>query len=102
MKRGLTTILAACAAILIAGAAQADGDAAAGKVLAKKCVGCHGAKGEGKKKNPPIAGIDQAAFVKSLKDYKTGARKHKMMKFAVKKLKDKDFNNLAAYYATLK
>lgn len=102
MKRNVMVVLAACAAFLIAGAAQADGDAAAGQALAKKCVACHGAKGEGKKKNPPIAGIDQAMFVKSLKDYKSGARKHKMMKFVVKKLKDKDLDDLAAYYATLK
>lgn len=103
MKQGWLVVLAACAALLVAGVAQAaGGDAALGKTKAAKCTACHGSKGEGKRKNPPIAGLDRADFVKSLHDYKSGARKNVMMKMATKKLSERDFADLAAYYATLK
>lgn len=102
MKRYWLAAVAASAVLVAAGFAQADGDVAAGQTLAKKCAGCHGKMGEGKKKNPPIAGLDEATFAKNLHDYKSGARKDPMMKMAVKKLSDQDMANLAAYYVTLK
>ncbi len=102
MKQGMLVVAAVCAASLIAGVARAGGgDAALGETKAGKCAICHGPRGEGKRKNPPIAGLDPAAFVKSMRDYKSGARKNGMMKMATKKLSEKDFADLAAYYATL-
>ena len=100
MKQGSMVILAACAVFLIAGVAQAGGDVAAGQALAKKCAACHGAKGEGKKKNPPIAGLDPAAFAKSLHDYKSGARKNAIMAGMVAPLSERDMEDLAAYFAS--
>ena len=101
MKTGL--IMAAVAAFMFvaSGPAQA-GDAAAGETLAKKCAGCHGKNGEGKKDNPPIAGMEESAFIQDMADYKSGKREHKAMMGAAKKLSDEDFANLAAYYASLK
>jgi cytochrome c553 len=89
-------------AMAVSGTSFADGDTGAGEKLAKKCKACHGAKGEGKKKNPPIAGMEEAAFVKAMEDYKSGAKEHKMMKKAAKKLNGDDIANLAAYYKSLK
>lgn len=102
MKRYWLATVAAGVVFVAAGFAQAAGDVAAGQALSKKCAACHGKMGEGKKKNPSIAGLDEAAFVKSMHDYKSGARKNAMMKMSVKKLSDQDMANLAAYYATLK
>lgn len=102
MKRYWLAAFAAGAVLGAVGLAQADGDVAAGQALAKKCAACHGKMGEGNRNNPPIAGLDKARFAKSLHDYKSGARKNSMMKMAVKKLRDQDMANLAAYYATLK
>jgi cytochrome c553 len=85
----------------MAGTAQAAGDAAAGKAKAKSCAGCHGADGKGVKKNPPLAGKDEAAFVAAMNDYKSGAKKHSMMNMLSKKLSDADIANLAAYYSSL-
>ena len=96
--------LVAAATILalgLAGTAQAGGDAAAGEAKAKSCAGCHGADGKGKASNPPIAGMDEAAFLASMADYKTGVKKHAMMNMLAKKLNDQDVANLAAYYASL-
>lgn len=81
------------------GATLAGGDAAAGATKAGQCASCHGANGEGSGDNPKIAGMDQAAFVKAMSDYKSGARKHMMMEMFAKKLSDQDFADLAAFYA---
>jgi len=101
MMRTWLIVAAAVLALGMAGTAQAGGDAAAGKAKAKSCVGCHGADGKGVKKNPPIAGKDEAAFVAAMNDYKSGAKKHSMMNMLTKKLSDADIANLAAYYASL-
>lgn len=77
-------------------------DADAGKAKAKSCANCHGANGEGKGKWPAIAGMDQKKFVAAMEEYKAGTRKDGMMKTSVAKLATKDFEDLAAYYATLK
>ena len=44
--------------------------------------------------------MDEAAFVKAMNDYKSGARKHMMMEMFAKKLSDQDNADLAAFYAT--
>lgn len=102
MNRKLLFALAACTALGLAGPAAAAGDIAAGKAIEKKCSGCHGAQGEGKGPNPPLAGMDYAKHVAAMEDYKTGKRKHKMMEMLVKKMSDKEIQDLAAYYESLK
>ena len=86
----------------VTGAALAAGDAAAGKAKSGTCAGCHGAHGEGKKPNPPLAGMAEDKFVQALSDYKSGKRANAMMKNFASKLSDADAANLAAYYASLK
>lgn len=100
MKRMIA--LASIALLGIAGTALAAGDAAAGKAKAGPCAGCHGANGEGKKPNPPLAGKNEAQFVQALKDFKSGKRANGPMKMFATKLSDDDMANLAAYYASLK
>ena len=82
--------------------AQAAGDAETGKAKAGSCAGCHGANGEGRGSNPPLAGKDENAFVQAMQDYKTGKRSNAMMKTFAAALSDQDVANLAAYYASLK
>jgi cytochrome c553 len=101
MKRILLTS-AALALLSIFGVAQAGGDPAAGKAKAASCAGCHGANGEGVKPNPPLAGLPEAKFVQAMKDYKSGKRANPIMKSFAGPLSDQDFENLAAYYASLK
>jgi cytochrome c553 len=103
MIRNLMMILAACALIGATVPAKAGGDTAAGKTYAaKKCKSCHGAKGEGKKKNPPLAGISVEKHVQAMMDYKTGSRKHKLMQRLAKKMSDKQITDVATFYAGLK
>jgi len=102
MKASFLMVAMTALVFAAAGPAWADGDADAGKALAKKCAGCHGANGEGKKKNPPLAGMATDAFAQAMADYKSGKRDNKMMVRTAKKLSDDDVANLAAYYAGLK
>ena len=102
MKTSFLMVAMTALVFAASGPAQAGGDADAGKAKAKACAGCHGANGEGKKKNPPVAGMAEDAFIQAMQDYKSGKREHKAMVRAAKKLSDEDFANMAAYYAGLK
>ena len=86
----------------VIGTAQAGGDAKAGKAKAGACAGCHGANGEGKAPNPKLAGLAEDKFVQDLKDYKSGKRNNPIMKTFASQLSEKDMENLAAYFASLK
>ena len=98
-----TLLTAGTLALLsIFGVAQAGGDPAAGKAKAAVCAACHGAKGEGVKPNPPLAGLPEGRFVEAMKDYKSGKRPNPVMKSFAAPLGDQDIANLAAYYASLK
>ena len=96
----LTTGLVALLGVV--GTVQAAGDVAAGKTKAAACTGCHGANGEGKDANPPLAGKSEGALAQALQDYKSGKRSNAIMKSFASKLSDEDIANLAAFYASLK
>ncbi len=102
MKNRVLMLSVAALAIGMAGTAWADGDAAAGEALAKKCAACHGADGKGKKDNPNIVGLSTADFIKDMHDFASGKRESKAMGATSKKLSEDDIENLAAYYASLK
>jgi cytochrome c553 len=102
MNRTLLTATIIVASIGIVGAAQAAGDAEAGKAKSATCVGCHGANGQGVAPNPAIAGKPEAQFVQVLKDYKSGAKPNPVKRGITAALSDQDMENLAAYYASLK
>ena len=78
------------------------GDAKAGRQKALQCQACHGLDGLAKIPGaPPIAGQVEEYLVKSLNDYKTGARKHEMMTVVMQNLAQQDIEDLAAYYASI-
>jgi cytochrome c553 len=101
MNRMLLTALIV-GSVWLAGAAQAAGDAAAGKAKATACAMCHGPNGEGTQMAPKLAGMDSAKFVQALQDYKSGKKDNAMMKAQAGPLSADDMANLAAYYASLK
>jgi cytochrome c553 len=101
MKHTLLTV-GFVALLAMFGAAQAGGDASAGKAKADACAGCHGASGEGKDPYPALAGKPEDQLVQAMKDYKSGKRKNAIMKALASKLSDPDTADVAAYYASLK
>jgi len=75
----------------------------AGKAAAAGCAGCHGETGVTRTPGmPSLAGLDPRYFVASLIAYKSGKRKHDMMKTLISALSDADLNNIALFYATQK
>jgi cytochrome c553 len=97
-------IAAGAAGMLLAGAALADGDAAAGKQKTTMCEGCHGIPGyktafPAVYNVPKLGGQHAGYIVKALQGYKSGERSHPTMRAIAAGLSDKDMADLAAYYA---
>ena len=82
----------------------AAGDAANGAKLYKKCIMCHGKKGEGKvsQKAPKLAGQYDWYIVSQLKAFKSKKRVNPKMYPFIKNLSDKDYADLGAYISTMK
>ena len=99
----MTRLLATLVACALAGAAQASGDAGAGKQKASQvCAACHGPAG-GKPsapENPILAGQHYDYLVRALKDYKSGKRENPIMKGFAASLSTQDIEDLAAWFAS--
>ena len=102
-RYGLLAISAAMA-FFLAASAWAEGDPARGRARAQMCEGCHGIA-DYRTAYPevypvPRIGGQQAAYIiKTLQDYKTGARKHPTMRGIAATLTEQDMADLASYYA---
>ena len=91
--------VAACAALLAGGFAQAA-TPAAGKEKSKTCAACHGADGNSAAADfPRLAGQHYDYLVKALSDYKAGDRKNAIMAPQAANLSKRDIEDLAAYFS---
>lgn len=96
-------IVSAVAVIAAMSANVNAADVAAGKAKAAMCAACHGANGiSAIPMYPNLAGQKAQYTVKQLKAFKSGTRKDPVMAPMAMALSDKDMENLAAYYASLK
>ncbi|WP_207462631.1 cytochrome c [Azospirillum sp. SYSU D00513] len=78
------------------------GDAQAGRQKALQCQTCHGMDGLAKiPAAPNLAGQPEDYLIKSLTDYKTGARKNEMMSVVAPGLSEIDIADLAAYFNSI-
>jgi cytochrome c553 len=91
-----TAVVLAFVSIGSASAANPD----AGKEKSRPCAACHGADGNSAASDfPRLAGQHSDYLLKSLKDYKSGARKNPIMQPQVANLSVRDMEDIAAYYA---
>jgi len=74
--------------LLANGAAQAAGDAGAGKARAAGCAACHGPNGQGVPPNPALAGKSADDLLQAMQDYKSGKRNNAVMKALMAGLSD--------------
>lgn len=75
----------------------------AGKVAAASCAGCHGETGVSKTPGTPnLAGLDPKHLIAAMSGYKSGHRKHELMKALLGPVGDTDMGNIALYYALQK
>ena len=95
-------MLAGLAALAAAGPAAA-GDVQAGRQKAQVCSVCHGPLGLHTAPDAPSLAGQPALYVAAqLRAYRSGARKHEVMKVMAQPLTDADIDNLAAWYASIK
>ena len=91
--------LAAIALGLTLGTAQA-GNPEAGKEKSRTCAACHGTDGNSATGDfPRLAGQHYDYLLKSLKDYKSGARKNAIMAPLAASLTPRDMDDLAEFYS---
>ncbi|MBF9234397.1 c-type cytochrome [Microvirga alba] len=77
-------------------------DAQTGRDKVIVCQACHGMDGLSKTPEAPnLAGQVEGYLVKTLNDYRSGARKNESMNIVAKDLSDEDIANAAAYYAAI-
>jgi cytochrome c553 len=100
----MSRLLIVLAALALAGAAQAAGNAEAGKQKAQVCAACHGPEGNKPTapENPILAGQHYDYLVKALQDYKSGKRNNAIMKGFAASLSKQDMEDLAAWFASQK
>lgn len=102
---GLVCSFLASAAGAPAAAADASGNAEAGRHKASMCVGCHNIPGY-KTAFPSVYSVPRldrqhaAYMVNALKAYKSGDRNHPSMRAVAASLTDQDMADLAAFYAS--
>jgi cytochrome c553 len=78
-------------------------DADAGKQRAKMCLNCHGQDGNSTTSHiPSLAGQKPAYIANQLRAFRSGVRKDGMMNNMAKGLSNKEINNLAAFFTSLK
>lgn len=74
-----------------------------GKTAAAVCTGCHGVAGiSNTPGTPSLAGLDPKYLVAAMSGYKSGRRKHDLMKALLGPIGDTDLANIALYYALQK
>lgn len=102
MKHSILSVLMMCA---VPALADATGDAAAGRIKASTCTGCHGIPGYHNTyptyKVPKIAGQDYSYLVAALQAYRNGERDHRTMRLQAQSLSEQDIQDISAWLASL-
>jgi cytochrome c553 len=94
MLRG---VVAAIGGASIAAAVVASAEAPPG---AASCSGCHPASNRVTSPVPRLAGLDRAAIVKAMQDFRSGARAGTVMDRISRGFTDPELQAIAAWYAT--
>ncbi len=100
MYKKTTLVLAGFVGLALSGVASAADVHT--RVIASTCMSCHGPDGKSLGAIPSITGLDKDYFVKSMKDFKSGARSGTIMKRHASGYTDAEFEAMGAYFARLK
>ena len=90
-------VAAAIGLTSIAAAVVASAEPPAG---AASCSGCHPASTRVTSPVPRLAGLDRAAMVKAMQDFRSGQRPGTVMDRIAKGFTDEEIQAIAAWYAT--
>ena len=94
MQRALA---AAIGFVSIAAAAVVSAEPPAG---AAACSGCHPTSARVTSPVPRLAGLDRAAIVRAMRDFRSGTRAATVMDRIAKGFTDEEIQAIAAWYAT--
>jgi len=73
-----------------------------GAMLGNTCAGCHGTLGAAENvKIPPLAGLDAAQFVATMRAYRDGSQSGTIMNRVARAYSDAEIDAMAAYFAAL-
>jgi len=92
-------LVVAIGIVSIATAAVASAEPPAG---AASCSGCHPSSARVSSPVPRLTGMDQAAIVKAMQDFRSGQRAGTVMDRIAKGFTDDEIQAIAAWYATQK
>ena len=87
----------AAAIALIAAATVASAESPAG---AASCSGCHPSSARVASPVPRLVGLDRAAIVRAMQDFRSGQRVGTVMDRIAKGFTDEEIQAIAAWYAT--
>jgi len=93
------TLAVAIGLVSIAAAAAASAEPPAG---AASCSGCHPASARVSSPVSRLAGMDRAAIVKAMQDFRSGQRAGTVMDRIAKGFTDDEIQAIAAWFATQK
>jgi cytochrome c553 len=100
-SRALLLVFSLLASTLVI-SAQAN-DIEAGNTKAMSCTMCHGANGISQMPGVPhLAGQPAIYVVEQLKNFRSGKRNNEIMNVIAKTLSDKEINDLAAWFESIK
>ena len=102
MKANYLPSLVLLAASVVPASGFAAGDAAAGKIKAFTCMGCHGIPSYNNVYPtyhvPKLGGQHADYIVAALNEYKSGQRNHATMRAQATTLSDQDMQDIAAFF----
>jgi cytochrome subunit of sulfide dehydrogenase len=87
------------AAIAVGSIAAAGASFAEPPAGAASCTGCHPASTRVTSPVPRLAGLDKAAIVRAMQEYRSGARSGTVMDRIAKGFTDEEIQAIAAWYA---
>jgi sulfide dehydrogenase cytochrome subunit len=93
----VTWVAAAIGGLVIAAAVGVAAEPPAG---AASCTGCHPASTRVTSPVPRLAGLERAAIVKAMQDFRSGQRAATVMDRIAKGFTDDEVQAIAAWYAT--
>ena len=94
-----TALAAAIGIVAIAAATVASAEPPAG---AAACTGCHPSSSRVTSPVPRLAGLDRAAIVRAIQDFRSGTRAATVMDRIAKGFTDEEIQAIAAWYAALR
>jgi sulfide dehydrogenase cytochrome subunit len=74
-----------------------------GAAMAATCAGCHGTDGKlATIEMMPLAGMQEAEFVRAMQDFRSGKRQSTLMGHVAKGFTDSEVRAMARYFASVK